>query len=125
MAAIATPAVIVNGVNISIKPNSLVYTEGFGEYKIRTASAGGARKEQVFTKDIESAYSMVKFTLYTTAENISFHREWKANEDTNTLQWVDSGVSRTVDQATVINEAEIAAGVDGEFEVTFHGNSAV
>jgi hypothetical protein len=125
MGALATSALIINNVTFPIKPNSLSYTEGFGEYKIRVASAGGSKTEKVFTRDIETAYSMVKAVLYTTAENADSAREWKANEDTNVVQIVDSGFTRTINQATIINEPDVSIGVEGEFEVTFHGDSAV
>ena len=125
MAALATTAVVINNVNFPVKPNSIMYKDGFGEYKVRTASAGGDKTETIFTKDIETARGMIKAVLYTTAANAAEARKLKSNEDTNVVQLVDAGFSRTFNRATLINDPEIAIGVEGEFEVSFESDRAV
>jgi len=125
MAAIATPALVINNVTFPYKPNTIVYRDGLGEYKIRVASAGGARTEIVFTKDIETARGMLKGTFYMTAENAEEARKLKANEDTNVVQVVDKGFSRTFNRATIINDPDFNIGVEGEFELEFESETAV
>ena len=64
MKPLSNIAVSVNNDPIAIVPNSVSYTEGFGEQTMRAASVGGASVEQVFSQDLESTFSMVKFEIY-------------------------------------------------------------
>lgn len=125
MSAIFVPAILVNDVSIPIKANSVKYSKGLPEYKIRIASAGGSRTETVFTKDIETAFSMISFSMLTTKEAIEFAEAWKLNENTNVVQWVDVGIDKTFNDAAIINKIEVNIGVDGDFEVTFNGSEAI
>ena len=125
MAALSVPGAVINGVSVYIKPNSLKYTEGFGERKVRVASGGGARKEIIATEDVETQFSDFMITVYTTTENIALHREWLANFNANTVGWIEKGESRTINNAIVTSNAEINPGVEGEFEVAFQGDAAV
>jgi hypothetical protein len=125
MAALATPALIINNVVFPIKPNTLMYKEGQGEDKIRVASLGGRKVETLFTKDVETMRGMIKSTVYTTAENINEARRLKDNEDTNVVQLVDGSFTRTFNRAAMINDPEKALGVEGEFEVEFESDPAV
>lgn len=118
---LATPSVIVNNVPVDIKPNSIKYKDGFGEYKQRIASGGGGRTSTVFTKDVETAKGYIAFMLYTTKDNAELIRSWKANEDANVVQLVDGTFNRTLEEATIVNEYEVNIGVDGEVELTFEG----
>ena len=119
------PTLIVNGIAIAIKPNSGVIRDGEGEYTVRTASAGGAKVEMVFTRNIETARGMVKFSLYTTVSNANSVKEWKLNQDTNVVQAVAPNFSRTFNNATMINDPDINMGHEGEIEVEFESDSAV
>ena len=56
---------------------------------------------------------------------MEFQRAWKQNKDKNIVQWVDTGITRTFNDAAIINKVEVSMGVDGEFEVNFHGSEAV
>ncbi len=125
MAAIATPTVIINNIPIKYKPNSLTYGTGKGERKIRVATGGGSVKETIVTTDIETAFSTVKFMLYTTSDNVELVDEWIDNLDSNTVQWTDVGISRSVTNAVVVNNPDISMGVEGEFEVEFQGDTGV
>lgn len=123
MSAISVPAVIVNNIGINIKPNSLMFNDGLPESKIRTASGGGAATETIFTNDIETAFSEVKFVLYTTSENIERVRAWKTNEQQNIVKVTDkSGFTRSMSNAAIINKPQYETGVEGEVEVEFHGD---
>lgn len=125
MAALAVPALIINNVLFPYKPNTIVFTEGLGEYKIRVASAGGSKTEIVFTKNVETMRSMLKGTFYTTKENVEEARKLKLNEDTNVVQIAEKGFSRTFNRATVINNYEIPIGFEGEVELEFESEPAV
>lgn len=125
MAAISTPTVVLNNIPVAIKPNSFSYTEGFGERNVRVASAGGSAKETIITENVETQMSMVKFMLYTTSDNLTLARELAANLDANTIEVSDNGFTRTFSRAIIVNDFEIAAGVDGEFELEFKTVAAV
>ena len=125
MTALSTPTIVVNEITIPVKPNSLKYTEGFGERKIRVESAGGARRNIVITEDVETQFSEFSFTVYTKTDSIAAHRDWLERLSANTVRWLEAGESRTITNATVTNNAEISSGVEGEFEVMFQGDPAV
>jgi len=125
MSALSVPAVIVNDATVGIKPNSLSYTEGDPERKKRTASFGGSVVETVTTEDITTRYSMMKFTLLTTSENISLHKSWQSRKDNNTVGWIEEGISRTITNAAIVNKPEINPGFEGEFEIEFQGDPAI
>lgn len=125
MTALATPQLIVNDIVFLIKPNSLSYTEGFGERKVRVKSAGGGSKVIVVTRDLESEYSMVKFTAFTEDVSIETIRGWQEKLAANTIRFSDAGLQRAVTQAIVTNDPEINFGVDGEIDIEFQGNPAV
>lgn len=125
MAALSTPTIIINNTPLAIKPNSFSYTEGFGERNVRIASAGGSAKETIITENVETQMSMVKFTLYTTTNNVGLARQLAANLDANTIEASDSGFTRTFSRAIIVNDFEVSAGVDGEFELEFKTVAAV
>lgn len=125
MAGVAVPALIINNISFPYKPNSIVFKEGLGEFKIRVASAGGAKTELVFTKNVETMRGMIKGVFYTTSENIDEARKLKLNEDTNVVQVAEKSFSRTFNRATIINDYEIPIGFEGEFELEFESEPAV
>jgi len=125
MAALSTPTIVVNNTPVAIKPNSFSYTEGFGERNVRVASAGGSAKETIITENVETQMSMVKFTLYTTTDNINLSRILAANLASNTIEVSDNGFTRTFSRAIIVNDFEVSAGVDGEFELEFKTVAAV
>jgi hypothetical protein len=125
MAAISTPAIVVNNTPVGIKPNSFTYTEGFGERNVRTASAGGSAKETVVSENVETQMSTVKFTLFTTTDNLTLARQWANNKSSNVIEASDTGFTRSFTNAIITNDFEVNAGVDGEFELEFKSDSAV
>jgi len=125
MAAISTPAIVVNNVPVGIKPNSFSYTEGFGERNVRVASAGGSAKETIVSENVETQLSMVKFTLFTTSGNLTLAREWAANKGNNVIEASDDNFTRSFTNAIITNDFEVSAGVDGEFEIEFKTTAAV
>lgn len=122
--------VMVNNNVVAVEPNSVVFTEGFGEQNIRAASVGGGNVEQIYSKNVESSFAMVKFELPATVDAIELAREWKANLNQNLVQIVGSTpdgktLSRTFSQAALINDYEVALGSDTSIPVEFKANKAI
>jgi hypothetical protein len=120
--------VIVNNETVGIIPNSLKWTEGFGEQAVRAVSIGGGKTEQVFANDLESNYSKVSFDLPSTVQNIELARGWKTNTNANTVSVMaenaDGPVVRTFTQAALTADYEVEIGVDSNIPIEFMTNSA-
>lgn len=126
MATLFAPTVIINNVTIAIKPNSFSYTEGFGERKVRVASAGGGSISQITSEDIETQLSMCKFMLYSTSDNVKLIRKWQTLSDGNCVEVTDKdGFKRVFGGAIITNDPDVGLGVDGEVEVEFTTKAAV
>ena len=125
------PTLYINDVNVKFKPNTLSFTEGFGEYKQRTRSAGGGATETVFSRDLETAYSVIKFNIYTTKDQVELARLWKTLNNVNVITITDISIedgellSRTFKFAAMINDPPINATADGDVEIEFHSDPAV
>ena len=121
-------AVIANNEVVGIIANSLKYTEGFGEYKVRGVSMGG-KTEQVFSEDVESAMSKLDFELPTTVENIALVRQWKANKNQNVFQVAgstpDGKITRTFTQAAVVNDPEVGIGSEASIPIEIMSNASI
>jgi hypothetical protein len=126
LTALSNPSAFINGINVQFKPNTIAYSDGLGEQKIRSQSGGGGTSQTVFSIDAETRYSVVKGNLYPTPENLEFVRGWKSLGNANTITLSDeSGFSRTFTFCAMINEPSITLGADSDFEVEFHGEPAV
>ncbi len=110
--AVSTAFVIINNDSIPIVPNTLKYTEGFGEYKTRAASGGGGQTETVFSENAELKISKVMFELYPTPENIKLLRAWKANLNNNVIEIQAEGFNRVFTNSSLANEYEVEVGAD-------------
>lgn len=126
---LSNAAVTINNNVIAIIPNSLAFTEGLGEQVIRTASAGGGAVDQVFSENIETNLSMIKFDIPATIENIELAREWKVNKNQNLVQIAgrtpEGTLTRSFSQAALINDYEVALGSDTNIPIEFRANQAV
>jgi hypothetical protein len=120
--------VIVNNETVGIIPNSLSWTEGFGEQAVRAVSIGGGKTEQVFANDLETNYSKVSFELPTTVGNTDLAREWKTNTNANVVSVMaenaDGRVVRTFTQAALTADYEVETGPDANIAIEFMTNSA-
>jgi hypothetical protein len=123
--AITTPSVIINNVTIAILPNSLNYTEGFGEQSMRTQSAGGGSVDVVYSDNAESKMSSVNFDMINTAENIALARSWKANLNQNAISVVAPGFSRNFSNMALVSDYSVELSADGKISLEFMGNAAV
>jgi hypothetical protein len=121
--------VLANNEAVGIVPNSLTYTEGFGEQQVRVAALGGGKTEQIYAQDVEGNMSTLKFELPTTVENIKLARKWKANQNQNVFTIAgstsDGDMTKTFTQAAVTNDYEVAIGTEGSIEIEIMANAAV
>ena len=96
---------------------------------MRAASIGGASVEQVFSQDLESTFSMVKFEVYPDIETVKLLRSWKSNGNSNTVVLTGSvdGASfrRSFKKAAILNDYEVALGSDTTVEIEFKSDAAV
>ncbi len=129
MIQLTDAAVIANNEAVGINPNSLKYTEGFGERKVRAVSVGGGKVEQVFANDVETALSKLTFELPTTPENIELVRDWTAAGNGNVFQIAgftsEGDTTRTFTQAAVTNDYEVEIGSEGNITVEIMANAAI
>lgn len=122
------PAVTINDVDVKFTPNSITYTEGFGEAKVRTRSGGGGVVDTVYSRDLETAYSTFKISVRTTADMVELIRLWLVIENGNTITLTDSDnqgnqlLSRTFKFAAIINNPTVNVNADGDVELEFHGD---
>lgn len=125
--ALSTPTLTVDNVVLPIVPNSLVYTEGFGEQDVRTQSSGGGSVSLVISRNVETSYSMVQCQVENTQANIEFLRAIKANTNFHVVSFFDSrvGYTRTLQQALLTSNYEVGLGADTAISIEFKGSSAV
>lgn len=126
---IASALVQVNNQSVPVVPNSVGFTEGLGEQAIRAASLGGGQVEQVFSNNIETNFSMVKFQVYATVENIENLKVWKSSRNENvvsvTATTPDGTFTRTFQQASLLTNYEVNLGSDTVIDVEFTANEAI
>lgn len=129
MIQLVDAAVIVNNEAVAVVPNSLMYTEGLGEQKVRAVSIGGGRTEQVWANDLETAFSLVKFSIPTTPENIGLARLWKSLKNTNLVQIAGSTpegtVTRTFTGAALTKNYEVNIATEADIEIEFMSNASI
>jgi len=129
---IANPQVIVNNIPQAIKPNSLVFTEGFGEQILRAASAGGKSVVQILADNVEDNFSDIKFSLDNTIDNIEQARVWKSQPGINGIivtGTVTDGTTttnfrRVFNKASLTNNYEVPLGADVSLDLEFKSDPA-
>lgn len=129
MIQLADATLIANNEAISIVPNSLKFTEGFGERSVRVAALGGGKVEQIYANNVEGALSKLMFELPTTPENIKLARAWTAAGNGNVFQIAGStsegDMTRTFTQAAVTNDYEVEIGSDTSISIEIASNAAI
>lgn len=124
--ALANPTVIINNLSVPVVPNSVMFTEGLGTQKVRVQSSGGGAVQSVVSNDVETNLSDFKLSIYPTADNIELIRGWKVNTGLNAISCTaDGGFSRSISNATVVNDYEVKMGADTNIEVEFKGDAAI
>lgn len=122
---ISDPSVVINNEAVYIMPNTLAYTEGFGEQEVKNQSAGNGVIDQLYADNVETQIGMVKFSLASTAANINLARQWKNNKNQNAIAvtaTVSEGtLTRNFTQMALVNDFEVALQTDGVLELEFKG----
>lgn len=122
--AISVGQLIINDVVVPYVPNSFKFSEGFGEYAQRAAVVGSGSSEVVFSENAESKLSKVTFEIYPTADGIALARAWKAGKFSNVIEYVASGMQRTVTSAAITNDFEVEIGADTTITLEWMGDPA-
>ncbi len=123
--ALSNPTVVVNNLATPIVPNSFTFTEGLGEQTIRTQSSGGGSVEPVFSENVETNKSMVKFSVFNTAENIDLVKTWKQNKNANAISVTGEGLTRSFSGMALISNYEVNLGSDTTIDIEFEGQPAI
>jgi len=125
--ALANPTVIVNNIHITVTPNSVSYTEGFGAQTIRIRSGGGGAIESVYTENVESNFSKIKFTIYSDVPYLELARGWKVLKNANVIELLDNQLNfnRIFRFCALITDYDVALGHDSTIELEFHGEPTI
>ncbi len=126
---VSDPTLTINNVIVAIVPNTLSFTEGLGEQAMTVASAGGGNVEPVFSNNVETNLSMIKFEMPAFIDNIAAHRAWKAASNQNLVQisgrTPEGVITRTFSQAAVLSDTEIPLQSDANIAVEFKALPAI
>lgn len=129
MIQLTDATLIANDEAIGIMPNTLTFTEGFGEQDVRAVSVGNGKTEQIFARNLETSFSTLKFELPTTPENVKLARAWKAAGNGNVFQIAGStsegDVTRSFTQAVVTNDYEVGIGTETTISIEIKSNAAI
>ena len=124
--ALSNPTITINNLTTPIVPNTFTYKSGKGDRTVRTQSSGGGSVQNVFSTDIETNKSMVKFSIFNPKENIDKLEDWQDLLDGNAiLVTAKNGFSKSFSNMTLITDPEIAFGSDTTIEVEFEGSPAI
>jgi len=123
--ALVNPSVLVNNLSVPVVVNSVSYTEGRGEQTVRVQSAGGGSVQSVYSDDVESKLSMVKFAMLPTAENIALVLGWKDNTNANVISITGAGLTRSFTNAVLTSDYEVVLGSDTQLDLEFKTDAAV
>ena len=123
---LATVTLQVNDETVLYKPDSLEFSDGFGEMVVRFQTSGGGGGETVFTEKAETKYAYVKVTLLTTAANIEKTRQWltSSRQANGNVVNLSGGVARSFQKMRITEEPKFGVGSEGEFEIMFQGEKA-
>lgn len=122
---ISNPSILVNNNPIAIIPNSCTFTEGLGEQNVEPQSAGGNQSVTVYSENVESRLSTIKFEMANTDANIDLIRQWKANFNENVIVINGEAMSRTFTNAALTADYEVALGSDTNIELEWKSDPAV
>lgn len=119
--------VLINNQQIAYTPDSLEWSDGFGEYNIRNAVVGGGQTEQIFSQDLATKIGKVKFSMPSTAENEQLKRDWKVNNNNNVVELIGApgtNLAKVFTSAAVGPDPTTSAATDGNIEIEFMSNPA-
>lgn len=128
--ALSDVAVVINGNTQSIIPNTFNYTEGKGEQSQRVVSAGGGSVSLVYSRNVETNFSVVKWEFANTIDTIQAIRSFKSSLNQNTISATGTTpdgkvLTRTFKEAALTINYEVGLGADSTIAVEFTTASAV
>jgi len=84
---------------------------------------GGGLSDVAISEDVENRVAVIKFTVYTTNDSIELFNQWKNVNINfgNDIKIFDRTFNATMRGGVVVNDPEIAFGVDKELEIEFNG----
>jgi hypothetical protein len=128
MIQLSDAAVVVNNEAVAVIPNTVKFTEGFGEQKMRAASIGDGKVEQIFSNDVETSFSKIMFEVPTTVDNISLVRSWKALQNGNVVSIAGTNsegtITRTFQKAAILGDYEVEIGSEASISVEMSSSAA-
>jgi hypothetical protein len=120
--------IVANNKDVAFIANSFKYTEGLGEQSVTAVSSGGGGSEQLFADDVSTHFSMFSFEIPVTPDTVKDTRDWKTRLNNNVFQAIaensDGEVLKTFAQAALVNDYEVAFGVDTTITLEFKSAAA-
>lgn len=125
MSALDAIQATINNVTYGVKPNSVTFTAGRGERMLRTKQSGSG-VTNVVSKDAETQFSVVKFTLLSETDTPATVTEWQDNFDNNRIVLVDpDGNPYTFNRAVITADPEHGVGAEGEVEIEWNSEPMI
>ena len=122
--AITIPSLQINGLYVSIVPNSLSIRRGFGTTTVDAESIGST-VTTVFKKDQTKAVGYVTFMIEPTDDNISQMQVIQDNNPNNVVQITQNNFSRTMPAAAITNDFDENLGADKNITIEMSGDQIV
>lgn len=122
--------VTVNNNPILHLPNTVMFTEGLGEQKMRPMVVGGGLVEIVYSEDRETNISKMSFEMPATIDLIEEARTWKLNKNQNLVQITGETsdgktLTRSLSGAALLTDYEVNLGSETSINMEFMGNPVV
>lgn len=122
---LANPTLVVNNQAVFVIPNSISFRDGTGEQTVSVQAAGNT-VQTVYSKNLESNMSFLKFSLSNTPENIELANTWKSLENANAATLTgNGGFSRSFNNLAVTNDVEFNLGADVTIDIEMMGDPAI
>lgn len=122
---LANPTLVINNLAVFVVPNSISFREGTGEQTVSVQAAGNTT-QSVFSKNLETNMSFLKFSLRNTPENIELVSEWKNLENANAATLTgEGGFSRAFNNVAVTNDVDVNLGADVTIDIEMMGDPAI
>lgn len=121
---LSTPKMMVDGVVIAVKPNSVTVRIP-GDMKVRAMSTGGGSTQAVAGLNAESLIGHVKFEVPATAQNADRIRAWKEKMRRGegvTLSAIEDGVQFPHQNMFLTKDTDLHMKADGDVSLEWEGD---
>jgi hypothetical protein len=121
---LSTPKVLIDGVVIAVKPNSVTVRIP-GDMKVRAMSLGGGATQAVAGLNAESLIGHVKLEIAATGQNADRVRAWKQKMIAGqglTVQLVEDGVQFPHQNMFLTKDTDVHMSADGNIPIEFEGD---